>query len=138
MRPAWAHRRGGYIAVVAARGLKKGFTKAQNSPGPLVTSVLQTPICGGSVKIFLYFHELSDSRGSLPGVITPAQPGGPKAGNLHQIPCGFNSKWVGIIYSREAKGAGRPPAPPELASLVAAPHRPDLAIWAVESFTRPL
>ena len=48
----------------------------------------------------------------VPGVITPAQPGGPKVGNIHYIPCKFNRKWVGILCNHEAKGTGRPPSPP--------------------------
>jgi hypothetical protein len=43
------------------------------------------------------------------GAITPAQPGGPKVGNFHQIPCKFSEQWVGILCNREAKGAARPP-----------------------------
>ena len=41
---------------------------------------------------------------------------GPAVGSFHQIPCKFNGKWVGLLWNREAKGAG----PPELASLAAA------------------
>jgi hypothetical protein len=35
------------------------------------------------------------------------------------MPYKFNGKGVGILCNREAKGAGRPPGPPELASLAA-------------------
>jgi hypothetical protein len=61
----------------------------------------------------------------VPGVITPAQSGGPKAGNLHSIPCKFNRKWVGTRCNREAKGPGGPPGPPDLAprARTAAPRR---------------
>ena len=45
----------------------------------------------------------------VPGVITPAQPGGPVVGNSHQLPCWFNERWVGIVCNRQTKGAGRPP-----------------------------
>jgi hypothetical protein len=41
-------------------------------------------------------------------------------GNFHQIPCRFNGKRVGMLWNREAKGAGRPSGPPELASLLRA------------------
>ena len=44
-----------------------------------------------------------------PEVITAAQPGGPKVGNVHSIPCNFNRKWVGILCNRAAKGAVRSP-----------------------------
>jgi hypothetical protein len=46
-----------------------------------------------------------------PGVITPAQPSGPKVGNFHWIACKFNRKRVEIIWNREAKGPGGPLAP---------------------------
>jgi hypothetical protein len=55
-------------------------------------------------------------RTSAPRVITPAQPGWPTVGNFHQIPCKFNWKWAGIRWDRQAKRAGRPPGPLELAS----------------------
>ena len=48
---------------------------------------------------------------SVPGVMTPAQPGGPLIDSCHQIPCKFNGKWVGTLCNREAKGARRPPDP---------------------------
>jgi hypothetical protein len=51
---------------------------------------------------------------SSPGVVTPAQPGGPTTGNFHQIAWRSNGKWVGILCNREAKGAGRPPWPPSV------------------------
>ncbi len=51
---------------------------------------------------------LLDARIAVPEVITPGQPEGTAVGN-HQIPCRFNEKWVGIIYNREAKGAGQGP-----------------------------
>ena len=31
---------------------------------------------------------------------------------MHQLPCESNAKWVGMLWKREAKGAGRPPWPP--------------------------
>jgi hypothetical protein len=39
-------------------------------------------------------------------------------GNFKWIPYRCNEKWVGDPWNREAKGAGRPPWPPELASLI--------------------
>jgi hypothetical protein len=51
----------------------------------------------------------------LPRLITPSQPGGPtyQVGNFQWIPCKTNGKWVGILWNRQAKGAGRPrPAGP--------------------------
>jgi hypothetical protein len=45
--------------------------------------------------------------------VIPAHPGGPLVGSFHQIACKFNAKWVGILWSRQAKGAGgRPLWPP--------------------------
>ena len=42
-------------------------------------------------------------------------------GNSHQIPCECNGQWVGMLWNRGAKGAGRPPCPhPELAPLLLA------------------
>ena len=65
------------------------------------------------------------SSATLPGVITPAQPGGPKKGNFYPIPCRFNRKWVlGVLCNREAEGGSGPLPPlPELAALDAARHR---------------
>ena len=44
-------------------------------------------------------------------MINPVQPGGPAVGSFHQTPCKFNGKWVGMLWNREVKGAGRPPGP---------------------------
>jgi hypothetical protein len=58
--------------------------------------------------------------------MTPAQPRGPSVYSLHQIACILNHWEVGIeiLRNRQAKGAGRPPGPPELAALPrAAPRR---------------
>jgi hypothetical protein len=59
----------------------------------------------------------------LPGVITPAQPGGRTVGNFQRIPCKLNGKWVAFLWNRWAKGPGGAPGPPELASLVLAARR---------------
>jgi hypothetical protein len=53
-------------------------------------------------------QEVPGATPGPPGVITLAQPGGPKVGGFHAIPCEFNRKWVEILCNREAKRAGRP------------------------------
>ena len=66
-------------------------------------------------------------------VIPPRHPGGPMVGNSHSIPCKCNRKWVGVLCSREAKWAGRPPCPPlGLAPLVEQKEK-----TAVQSAGRP-
>jgi hypothetical protein len=46
-----------------------------------------------------------------PGVIIPAQPGGPSVGNVHSIACKCSGKWAGTLNNRQAKGALGPPGP---------------------------
>ena len=67
---------------------------------------------------------------AAPGVITTVQPGGPSVGNVYQIVCKLNGKWVGNPKESPGPGAG-PPGHPELATLYNTPRKMDFRQLAV-------
>ena len=76
-----------FISQMAFRLSPNRYLPCASAPCP--PSTIQAPYCPSR-------YASSPGELSLPGGITPGQPGGPAVGSFHSIPCQCNGKWVGI------------------------------------------